>query len=281
MRTSIGLELLLGSLLVALPARAQLDPFTWMLQGSPFGSGTQSPGTLHIVGSDNDFNCPSGTDVWFETVTPVSGTVTAFFTWDNQDHGIGFWKVDAPFWRVGTATTFVDSGLGFGSEYVDFAKSVSFHAEAGQELAFGVWSLDCTLGPGVLDVSAFSFEPDTWSDLGSGLAGSAGTPSLVGIGPLQPGTSWTFSLVDCAPLAPAFLVLGATPLLAPFKGGVLVPEPASLAALTTSPSGRIILTGTWPAGVPAGLQLVLQYWIADPTGPAGFAASNGLIALVP
>ncbi len=270
----------LAALLLAGASRAQFDQFDWTLLGSPQGSGSVTATAMHIVGSDGEFGCASGTDVWFETTTLAGGTLSVHFDWDNQDHGIGFWMVDAPFYRVGTETTYVGTGI-VGFEYVDFEKDVSFDVPAGTPLAFGVWSADCDLGPGVLDLAGFTFTPDTWSDLGPGLAGSAGTPVLVGIGALLPGTTWTFSLTDCAALSPAFLVMGSESLMAPFKGGVLVPEPAQLVALTTSATGRIVLTGTWPAGVPSGLQLVLQYWIDDAAGPAGFSASNGLVATVP
>ncbi len=281
MITTGRLARLLLALLLSTSARAQFDQFAWTLLGSPQGSGTVGPVTMHLVGPDGEFGCPSGDEVWFETSTTTGGTVSVHFDWDNQDQCFGWWLVDAPFWRVGTQTIKVDSGLGSGFEYIDFEKDVSFHVPAGTTLAFGAWSLDCDCGPGELDLTSFTFEPDTWSLLGPGLPGSAGTPSLTGLGTLQAGTPWTFSLVDCAPSAPTLLVMGPAPLMAPFKGGVLVPEPAQLAALVTSPVGRIILTGTWPAGVPAGLQLVLQYWIADAAGPAGWAASNGVIASVP
>jgi hypothetical protein len=275
---SVGLLL---ALLLCTTARAQFDQFAWTLLGSSEGSGTVGADAMHLVSPAGTFGCPTGNEVWFETVTTAAGSVSAHFDWDNQDGCFGWWLVDAPFFRVGTETTFVDSGLGSGFEYIDFEMDVSFHVPAGTTLAFGAWSLDCDCGPGVLDLTSFTFEPDTWSLLGPGLSGSAGTPSLSGLGALQAGTSWTFSLVDCAPSAPAFLVMGPTSLMASFKGGVLVPEPAQLAALVTSPAGRIILTGTWPAGVPSGLQLVLQYWIADAAGPAGWAASNGVVASVP
>ena len=52
--------------------------------------------------------------------------------------------------------------------------------------------------------------------------------------------------------------------MAPFKGGLLMPEPAQLAALATSATVRIILNGTWPAGV-----------------PSDYSASNGAVASVP
>jgi len=266
--------------LLCAPLRAQFDQFTWTLQGSSFGSGAVSATAMQIVGSDGNFNCTGGANVWFETTTLAGGTVSVHFDWQNLDHGIGHWIAEKPFYRVGSETTYVGTGI-VGADYVSFEKDVSFEVPGGTLLAFGVWSLDCDYGPGLLDLTDFTLQPATWSSLGSGLAGVAGTPLLVGTGALLPGTPWDFSLVDAAPLATAWLVTGSEPLLMPFKGGVLVPEPVQIAALTTSLAGRIILNGTWPAGVPSGLQLVLQYWIVDAAGPAGYSASNGVIALVP
>jgi hypothetical protein len=62
----------------------------------------------------------------------------------------------------------------------------------------------------------------------------------------------------------------------------MVPTPSLiLSGLTTSGAGALALSATWPAGIPPGFGAVFQYWIHDPAGPAGFAASNGLEAVVP
>jgi hypothetical protein len=38
---------------------------------------------------------------------------------------------------------------------------------------------------------------------------------------------------------------------------------------------------TVPAGLPAGLSLVFQHWIADPAGPLGWSASNAVKGTTP
>jgi hypothetical protein len=43
----------------------------------------------------------------------------------------------------------------------------------------------------------------------------------------------------------------------------------------------LVLSGTWPPGSPAGLELFFQMWIFDAAGPAGLAASNGVKATTP
>jgi hypothetical protein len=119
-------------------------------------------------------------------------------------------------------------------------------------------------------------------DLGFSLAGTGGFPLLTGSGTLIGGTPVTLSLSGAAPSAPTTLVLGLTGGFAPFKGGVLVPAPDSLIpGLTTSPTGTLVLSGSWPTGLPPGFQLYYQEWIVDAGGPAGFAASNGLVSTTP
>ncbi|HTH04582.1 MAG TPA: hypothetical protein VL916_01880, partial [Ilumatobacteraceae bacterium] len=61
-----------------------------------------------------------------------------------------------------------------------------------------------------------------------------------------------------------------------------VPHPDLLVAgLLSNASGGLTLGAMWPAAVPPGTALFLQAWIADPSGPAGLSASNGLQALTP
>ena len=72
------------------------------------------------------------------------------------------------------------------------------------------------------------------------------------------------------------LFVGLSELGAPFKGGTLVPAVDLLVPLTTDAAGGTSLQATWPAGIPPGFNFWVQVWIADPGGPVGFAASNGL-----
>ena len=82
--------------------------------------------------------------------------------------------------------------------------------------------------------------------------------------------------------APAALVLGLAGLYAPFKGGVLVPSPDLLVpGLLTDTAGALALSGLWPPGVPAGLDVYLQAWIQDVTAVGGLAGSNGIVGTTP
>ncbi|HEX5012216.1 MAG TPA: PQQ-binding-like beta-propeller repeat protein [Planctomycetota bacterium] len=121
-----------------------------------------------------------------------------------------------------------------------------------------------------------------WTDVQQGLAGAAGTPELSGTGTLQAGSPVTLILAEAAPLSAAYLFAGPAEFDVPFKGGTLVPgADVLIGPLATDAQGRLVLSGTWPAGMPSGTQLWLQEWIVDAGGPKGFAASNGLRATTP
>jgi len=124
--------------------------------------------------------------------------------------------------------------------------------------------------------------PSGWTDLGHGLAGSDGVPSLLGLGELQPGEPGALKLTHANPDKLAALVIGATSAPAPFKGGTLVPVPVSiLFMLGTSPDGTITLPwNAWPS-MPAGTDWFFQYAIVDSAGPAGASLSNAVRALQP
>lgn len=116
-----------------------------------------------------------------------------------------------------------------------------------------------------------------WLDLGLGLAGTAGVPTLAGDGELIAGQPMSIAVAGALPGAPLSLVVGLSRIDAPFKGGVLVPSTDLLVSgLATDGAGGLLLGTTWPAGVPAGFTFYVQGWIADAAGPLGFAATNGL-----
>ncbi len=130
----------------------------------------------------------------------------------------------------------------------------------------------------VLDLEPY----DPWTDLGLGLAGTAGVPLLAGIGPLTGNSLNSLDLSGALAGGSCTLVVGLAQLNAPFKGGTLVPLPFLLVVgLTADGGGALSLPFVWPPGVPAGVALYFQHWINDPAGPLGFAASNGLRASTP
>jgi len=120
-----------------------------------------------------------------------------------------------------------------------------------------------------------------FADLGQGLAGIAGVPSLSGSGVLLGGEPVAFTLADARPSAASTLIVSPFALSAPFKGGTLVPAPTLLLAFTTSAAGTASLPVVWPANLPSDLVVYFQWWIQDPAGPASFSASNALSATTP
>jgi hypothetical protein len=125
--------------------------------------------------------------------------------------------------------------------------------------------------------------PAAWTDLGFALAGLGGEPSLTGTGTLAPGSPGTLTLSDAASTASAglFFSLASTP--TPFKGGTLVPVPATLVLpMVTTAGGAIPLAwATWPSGLPSATSIFVQYAVADAGAPAGVALSNALEGVTP
>lgn len=129
-------------------------------------------------------------------------------------------------------------------------------------------------------MEAFSPLKSPWVDLGRGLSGQAGVPHLSGNGALASGNLISLSLEDALASAPATFVVGISELNVPFKGGMLVPYPTILVGLATNLLGQIKLSANWPAGIPSGFSIYGQWWIADPAGANGFAASNAVSGTV-
>jgi len=149
------------------------------------------------------------------------------------------------------------------------------------DVLIGAWSDDTVHGVDSGSATLFRFPVPAFENLGHGLAGGAGVPQLAASGTLQPGDAVSVTLAGATPLAPATLVVGTTVALLPFKGGTLVPAPAALlSGLVTDATGALALGGAAPP-LPSGTLLVLQAWIVDAGGPAGFAASNGVQHAVP
>jgi hypothetical protein len=170
--------------------------------------------------------------------------------------------------------------------------------EGAEHFGFSVAGIGDGDGDGFLEVAAGAPENDDaatdagelrtsdlivpWTVLGHALAGSAGEPQLEGHGLLAAGTYFELKLTSGKPGGSGTLVMGLSEVNAAFKGGVLVPAPDILVpGLPINGAGLALLPATWPSGVPAGLQLWFQIWIADAAGPQGFAASNGVRATVP
>ena len=132
------------------------------------------------------------------------------------------------------------------------------------------------------DFALVPFKTSRFTNLGHALTGTQGLPTLGGAGCLTGGSTVTLSLTRARPGASTTLLIGASQLNAPFKGGVMVPNPnLQIFGLVTNPAGALTLSGTHPNGLPSGVNIYYQFWIPDPLGPVGFAASNGMAATLP
>jgi hypothetical protein len=148
-------------------------------------------------------------------------------------------------------------------------------------LAGAIWD-DVVAGDNAGSVAVLRLVPiGTWLDLGQGLAGSSGMPSLDGSGELLPSTVVSLNLANGRAFSTSTLVVGVSNIIAPFKGGVIVPHPDLLFAQTTDFFGKASFGGLWPAGIPSGFTIYFQYWIVDAAGPQGFAASNAVSGTTP
>ena len=121
-----------------------------------------------------------------------------------------------------------------------------------------------------------------WSDLGFALAGAHGLPRLVGAGTLLAGSPSSLLLAHALENSTFALVAGLGFLGAPFKGGVLVPTvQVTVIGVPIGPTGSLLLTAAWPAGIPSGTTIYMQDWIVDPAGVHGLSASNAVLATAP
>jgi hypothetical protein len=155
-------------------------------------------------------------------------------------------------------------------------------AEHGADLLLGGWFTSAGGAPNGHWARWGSPCPSPWEDLGNGLAGVSGIPTLAGTGTLIAGAPTNLDLSNAAPSAMAGLILGLSENPTPFMGGMLVPFPVQvLLPLTTSPTGTIALANAWPAGVPSGVSILYQYAIQDAAAVQGVALSNALKSTTP
>ena len=120
-----------------------------------------------------------------------------------------------------------------------------------------------------------------WTELGGGLAGSAGLPALQIGGSLCGGGTLGFTIVGGKPKAAALVVVGLEATPQPWKGGVLWPAPQIVLPLLLDLAGTGTLAIPIPGGHPAQQAVFAQGWIADAGAPAGLSATPAVTAETP
>ncbi len=172
------------------------------------------------------------------------------------------------------------------AQHVDMIHSGSAVFRGALDLGAGVASLsyhiEATDVAGNTAISATLAAGSDWTDLGGGLAGIDGIPSLTATGSLAPLGTGTVALSNAAPSAPLLLVVSPPTVGVAFKGGTLLAFPLDVAIpLTTSPTGTLTLPYTTPTGIPSGTPFHVQLLIADDAAIKDIALTNGLRGDVP
>ncbi len=237
--------------------------------GDHFGAGLGAAGDLDGNGVVDFLVAASGDD----DAAPDAGALWVVFR-SNAGLTLGTSKITT---GQGGMTAVLGASDDFGRSLAVLGPTTG---PTGTRLAVGAPNAD-TGGESVGAVHLLTLQDDTWVDQGHALAGTPGEPLLTASGVLVAGAPISFALSNALPGASSTLVVGFTALGTPFKGGVLVPSADILVSLPVSPTGEALLPAIWPAGVPGGASLYLQWWIVDAGGPKGLAASNGVGALTP
>ena len=134
----------------------------------------------------------------------------------------------------------------------------------------------------ICDLHGHAAPTGPWIDLGGALAGTKGDPILTGTGELIAGQLVSLAMSNAVEDSSMTLVIGSSQVDVPLLGGTLVPSPdIVIPGFPTGHEGEVTLTAPWPTGLPSGVSLVMQYWIVDPVGPFGVAATNGVMVTTP
>jgi len=122
----------------------------------------------------------------------------------------------------------------------------------------------------------------SWTDIGYGLDGAAGSPVLSGQGSLVPSAPGVLLLTSAAPGAPGMLFVSMVSSPTAFKCGTLVPLPplVRLGYATDSNGVAAWPWSDWPASL-AGVDLFMQAFVADAAAVCGVSLINALWVVVP
>lgn len=115
-----------------------------------------------------------------------------------------------------------------------------------------------------------------WKNAFQALSGANGPPRLQSTDPLFANTTVVFTIDKALGSTMGWFVIGLSNLSAPFKGGVLLPNPDFVLPISTNPDGTATITGVWPAGLPVGFTAYYQAWFIDAAGVLGFSATNAI-----
>jgi hypothetical protein len=117
-------------------------------------------------------------------------------------------------------------------------------------------------------------------DLGGGIPGAGGRPTMTGSGTINGASPLQVELRSFPANAAGVLIVGLSHIDVPMFGGTLVPSfDIGLGILGTGTS--IVHDASWLASLPQGLQVWLQSAFLDSTAPYGLCASDALRVTTP
>ena len=116
-----------------------------------------------------------------------------------------------------------------------------------------------------------------WTNMHGGKSGTSRYIPFVGHGPMTGGSLNEVQLFTAPPNTSSYLVVGASALSVPLKGGILVPSPDLLIPVQVDATGKHTLSFVWPND-PAfvGFAVFWQHWYTDTGASLNLAASKGL-----
>jgi hypothetical protein len=171
-------------------------------------------------------------------------------------------------------------------EYVQFlllanAGTDPFLASTGQDL-YDAWRATGMAEPHVMASTTWKSASFPWVDLGFATGGIHGDPVLMAFGTLKPRKPVKLALERGAPSGSAHLIVGFTPIAAPWYGGTILPAPDLVFLdLPLDAAGGVVLAAQWPHTMPSGLDLFAQVLVPDVSVPGGFALSNAVRGTTP
>jgi len=220
-----------------------------------FGTVVAGPGDL-----DGD-----GTPDILVVDRPSAPQTPTLYAYSGADAGLLFTLDDPDPWNDG-----IDRGLEILGD-VNGDTTPDFVTVAGETAPGGVGSIST--------VRVHSGRRLLFADVGGTLAGSLGPSSLVGEGSLRRALPLRVDLTGAVPGSPVWMVLGFTRADLPFAGGTLVPSPDKLVGpFPISLQGSLSVETALPETLPDGVEIYMQAWMSDASGPFGLSASNALLA---
>ncbi len=141
---------------------------------------------------------------------------------------------------------------------------------------------DVVVSPGFSAYPLVLSQDEWFTDLGGSSPGVAGHPELRMKGTLAAGSPTDLVLTQAPPgaLVLAWLSFAPTPFDA--LGGTVHAFPANVQRLfATNGAGQFAVSVPWPAGLPAGTDVHLQFIVQDGSVPDGLTLSNGVVQTTP